>query len=183
MHRKPSSAFDHIIASAMVPRRRATLPQRWMSAGHQRPILKIAGDQAMCGGKNMFGNAIVLAPLPYDCHGLEPTACNRIRRGLDHRAEYAKGVKALGARPLPRTTCSLAQACRRRWSVFHAGVAEDVIAGLRPGDVESFLADDVTPSVALVNAFPGIGGGRLDRLPAGNRPFALPEPQRLLRSG
>src|SRR6476660_6908341 len=65
--------------------------------------------------------------------------------------------------------------------VVHAGIAEDVIAGLGFRDVEAFLADDDT-EFALVNDLSGIGGRTLDRPvggPIGIR--RLQEPQRLLR--
>ena len=67
--------------------------------------------------------------------------------------------------------------------VVHAGVAEDIVAGLGFRDVEAFLADD-DAEFALVNDFSGIGGRALDRLvrrPIGIR--RLEEPERLLRLG
>ena len=147
-------------------------------AGHQRHVLGDRGDQLVRREEHV-GDRIVLALLAVQ-HGLD-RQLHRIDAGLDHRAEYAKGVKTLGARPLLERLV-LAQQIDRG-DVVHAGVAEDVVAGLGFGDVEAFLADD-DAEFALVDDLSGIGGRTLDRLarrPIGIRGFQ--EPERLLRPG
>src|SRR4029077_206917 len=74
------------------------------------------------------------------------------------------GIETLGARPLFERLI-LAQEVDGS-DVVHAGIAEDIVAGLGLGDVEAFFADD-DAEFAFVNDFSGISGGTLDRLVSG----------------
>ncbi len=145
-------------------------------ARHQRHVLGNGGDQLVRREEHV-GDRIVL-PLLAVQDGPD-RQLHRIDAGRDHGTEHAEGVEALGARPLLERLV-LAQEIDGG-DVVHAGVAEDVVAGLGFGDVEAFLADD-DAEFAFVDDFSGIGGGALDRLvggPIGIR--RLKEPERLFR--
>ena len=145
-------------------------------ARHQRHVLGDRGNQLVRREEHV-GDRIVL-PLLAVQHGLD-RQLHRIDAGRDHRAEHAEGVETLRARPLFERFV-LAQEVDGG-DVVHAGVAEDVVAGLGFGDVEAFLADD-DAEFALIDDLAGVGGRTLDRLvggPVGIR--RLEEPERLLR--
>src|SRR3546814_18787932 len=72
----------------------------------------------------------------------------RIDVGRDDRPQGAEAVEALGARPLCEGRVLL-QDLRRR-PVVDAGVAEDVVGGLRLGDFPAALADN-DAQLALVD--------------------------------
>ena len=145
-------------------------------ARHQRHVLGDGGDQLVRREKHI-GDRIVL-PLLAVQDGSD-RQLHRVDAGRDHGAEHAKSIKTLGARPLLERLV-LAQEIDGG-DIVHAGIAEDIVAGLGFGDVEAFLADD-DAEFAFVDDFSGIGGGALDRLvsgPIGVR--RLKEPQRLFR--
>ena len=147
-------------------------------ARHQRHVLGDCRDQLVRREEHV-GDRIVL-PLLAVQHGLD-RQLHRVDAGLDHRAEYAEGVETLGARPLLERLVLAQQV--DGGDVVHAGVAEDVVAGLGFGDVEAFLADD-DAELALINDLAGVGGRTLNwlaRRPIGIRSFK--EPERLLRPG
>ena len=145
-------------------------------ARHQRHVLGDGGDQPVRREEHV-GDRIVLPFLAVQ-DGLD-RQLHRIDAGRDHGTEHAEGVEALGTRPLLERLV-LAQQIDGG-DVVHAGVAEDVIAGLGLRDVEALLADD-DAELALVDDLSGIGGRPLDRLvrrPIGIRRFK--EPERLFR--
>ena len=141
-------------------------------ARHQRHVLGNRGDEFVRREKHV-GDRIVL-PLLAVQDGLD-RQLHWIDAGRDHRSEHAKCVEALGARPLLERFV-LAQEIDGG-DVVHAGIAEDIFAGLGLRDVEAFLADD-DAELALVNDLSGVGGRPLDRPvrgPIGIRGFEEPE--------
>ena len=145
-------------------------------ARHQRDVLGNRGDQLVRREEHV-GDRIVLPFLAVQ-DGLD-RQFHRVDAGRDHRTEHAEGVEAFRARPLLERLV-LAQQIDGG-DVVHAGVAEDIIAGLGLRDVEAFLADD-DAKLALVDDLSGIGRRALDRPvggPIGIR--RLEEPERLFR--
>ena len=94
-------------------------------ARHQRHVLGNGRDQFVRREEHV-GDRIVLPLLAVE-DGPD-RQLHRIEAGRDHRTEHAEGVEALGARPLLERFV-LAQKVDGG-DVVHAGVAEDVIAGL-----------------------------------------------------
>jgi hypothetical protein len=145
-------------------------------AGHQRHVFGNRGDKLM-GWEEHVGDRVVLPFLAVQDRF--DRQFHRIDIGRNYRPEYAKGVKTLRARPLfERFILAQQIDCG---DIIHAGIAKDIVAGLRFADVETFLADD-DAKLALVDDLSSVGCRTLDwtaRGPVGIR--SLQEPERLFR--